>query len=351
MAYIFKEKITYSDYKLFLKNYDYLSFMQEHLWAKTKNYHNYRIVGVYNDDEICATALLLFEKTNNSKKILIPNGYNMDLNNFELLEFFTKSLKKFAEKNKVYAIEVYPYISNKNINHKNIHNNFINLEYQYNEEYLDYTKNIVINLKNNEQFIDDILIDKIFRNKHFYQRKGITFELTNEFFDIERFNNLNDDKVNTELLKNLILYYKDRVKMIFIKFDLSLYKEYLINNDYDKNIITKISNLIENHGDIIDIGCSLYIIPYNRDGIKVAELLFTKVKKAFKKLDIENAIILSIMESLKENNIDYLKISNNDLDISKYVNRYNAIAFKFIGSYTLIINKFKYYLYYDIKRR
>ena len=42
MAYIFKEKITYSDYKLFLKNYDYLSFMQEHLWAKAKNYHNYR---------------------------------------------------------------------------------------------------------------------------------------------------------------------------------------------------------------------------------------------------------------------------------------------------------------------
>ena len=45
------------------------------------------------------------------------------------------------------------------------------------------------------------------------------------------------------------------------------------------------------------------------------------------------------MESLKENNIDYLKISNNDLEISKYVNRYNAIAFKFIGSYTLIIKK------------
>lgn len=351
MAYVFKEKITYSDYKIFLRKYNYLSFMQEILWAKAKNYNDYRIVGVYDDDRICATALLLIEKINKSKKIIVPNGYNMDLNNFELLQFFTKSLKIFAKKHKIYAIEVYPYITNKNINYKNIHNNFINLEYLYNDEYLDYTKNVIINLKQNNKFLDENIIDNVFRNKSFYHKKGITFELTNEFFDIERFNNLNDDKVNTQLLKNLILYYKDRVKMVFIKFDLLLYKEYLINNDYDKTIIQKINNLIENHGDVIDIGCSLCIMPYNKNGIKIAELLFTNIKNSFKKLDIENAIILAIMDNLKEYNIDYLKISNNTLDISKYVNRYNATAFKFIGSYTLVINKFKYYLYYDIKRR
>ena len=58
MSYVFKENIEYSQYEKFIKKYNYVSFMQEDKWSKTKD-NDYLIVGVLNKKEICVNMLVI----------------------------------------------------------------------------------------------------------------------------------------------------------------------------------------------------------------------------------------------------------------------------------------------------
>ena len=67
MSYVFKEKITYKEYINFLKKQNYLSFMQEDLWAKAKNISTNKIVAVKENDDVVALAHILIRKKNGNK--------------------------------------------------------------------------------------------------------------------------------------------------------------------------------------------------------------------------------------------------------------------------------------------
>lgn len=343
MSYVFKEKITYDEYLNFIKEQKYLSFMQEDLWAKTKKISNHKIVAVKENDKVCALASILVKKRKGKKYFYIPNGYLMDFTNKELLEFMTSSIKMLARMYGAYAVEVYPNIDVDDPICTEVHNNFRNLNYKFKDEYIDKTNNLLIPLKKKNKKISKTELKKKYENKDFYISRGIEFEVTNNKEDIRRLQSLVTGKYfDFETIDGLITNFKDRVHMIFAKLDLVFYKNYLIENTNDAREINKVEELLT-ISDAIDIGCAIIIEPLN-DKDNICEFLYNTEKESFTDLDITNGLLYETMKICNSKGYSFIKISNFNLNINKYIERYNAHEIKYIGHYSLVLKKFTYFL-------
>lgn len=351
MEYIFKEKITYSEYDNFLKNYNYLSFMQEEKWARTTECENYLIVGVYAQEKLCAVAQILIKKKEHSIYFYIPNGYLLDFNNKELVAFMTEKLKELAKKCHAYVIDVYPNISMSNSNYQNIHNTLLNNNYKWENTYLDKTSNVLISLCRDNRKITKTELKKRYDKSDFYLKRGLSFEISENLEDIKRLNNLIDDTYyDSNLVGNLLMNFKDRAKLIFAKIDLTFYLNYLKENNGLDNEKSKIDALIQNIGDELDIGCAIIILPLSKKQ-NIGTFIYNQVKESFENLDIAHGLLYEAIKECNNFGCYYLQISNINLDVDYYVTRFSAIPFNYIGKYSLIVNKISYFLNQDIKKR
>ena len=349
MAYVFKEKIKYSEYIEFIKNYSFLSFMQEDNWAKTKNNTNHLIVAVFNNNKVCALAQIIINKRKCGNQFYIPNGYLLDFNNKDLLDFITNNIINLAKKYNAYVIDVYPNISTNNSNYHNIHHNLLELGYKFSDEYLDYTDNVLIPLKRKKKKISKIELKRKYENKDFYLKRGIYFETTNNFKDIDRMDYIiNDLQFDKDLVKKLLINFKNRIHIIFAKLDLVFYANFLKENADNNLELVKINELLT-ISDELDIGCALIIEPYNEKD-NICEFIYNTEKESFEDLDIMNGLLYETMKICNEKGYSYIKVSNINLDIKTYIERYKGISIKYIGHYSLILNKFKHYINKKYKR-
>lgn len=350
MSYTFKEDITSKEYIEFLKKQNYLSFMQEEEWSKSKNCNNYKIVGVSKNNKLCATANILIINKKRQKKYFIPNGYIINFSDTKLLNFMTQNIKEMAKRDKAYVVEIYPNIDLDNPLYNIIHYNLLNLNYKYNKNYLDNSDNILIPMKNKNKKISKIELQRKYENKDFYLKRGIEFEITSNIKDIDRLQYIiNNSYFNKELVKELIKNFKDRVKIIFAKIDLVYYKNFLetINNhEYDINKIDELINI----SDYMDIGCALIIEPLNKNN-SVCEFLYNTEKNSFEHLKINNGLLYETMKICNQKNYSYIKVSNLKLNKKLIIDNYNGYEINYVGCYSLIINKFKYFLNKQIKIR
>lgn len=343
MEYVFKEKLKFEEYDNFIKKQDYLSFMQEDKWAYIKDVKKHKIVGVKHNDKLCAVAHILIEETKSGRRFIIPNGYLLDFTNKELLQFMTNSIKKLGKMYDVYSIDIYPNIISSNPNYTNIHNNLINLNYKYKDEYIDSAENVLIPMKKNNKKISKLELKRKYEKNDFYKKRGIFFECSKDINDINRLANLNTGKYfNNDLIIRLLTTYTDRVTMIFAKLDLVFYKNYLIENENDSNELMKIEELLT-ISDEIDIGCALIIEPYNSKN-NICEYIYNQEKESFEKLDISNGLLYEAMKICNKENYSYIKVSNLNLNVISYMEKYSAIPIKYIGHYSLILNKLTYFL-------
>ena len=342
MSYIFKEKIKYEQYSNFLKQQKFLSFMQEEIWAKAKNIDNHKVVAVLENDEVCALAHIIIKKEKNKKKFFIPNGYLLDFNNKELLEFMTKCIKKLAHMYGAYVVDIYPNMDIDDPLYSKIHTNLLNLEYKYTDEYFDRTTNILIPMKKKNKKISKAELKRKYENNEFYLKRGIEFEITNDKEDIKRLEYLvNNDYFDFDLIGGLITNFQDRIHMIFAKLDLVYYKHFLEENTDNTKELNKIKELLT-ISDTIDIGCALIIEPFNSND-SICEFLYNTEKESFENLDITNGLIYEVMKICNKNNYSYIKISNIGLNTSKLIERYNGFEMNYVGKYSLIINKITYF--------
>lgn len=349
MSYIFKENIASEEYTEFLKKQNYLSFMQEEEWSKSKN-NNYKIVAVLKNNKIVAAANILIINKKGQKKYFIPNGYIINFNDEKILNYMTQNIKEMAKKDKAYVIEIYPNIDFDNPLYNEIHNNLIKLNYKYNKNYLDKSDNILIPMKKKNKKISKLELQRKYENKDFYIKRGIEFEITNNINDIKRLKYLlNDNYFNEELIKELIYNFKDRIKFIFAKVDLIYYKNYLENNLDKEYDLDKINELI-NISDEMDIGCALIIEPLNKNN-SICEFLYNKEKNSFENLKINNGLLYETMKICNQNNYSYIKVSNINLNKDIIIENYNGYEINYVGCYSLIINKLKYFLNKQIKIR
>ena len=298
MPYIFKEKITYNQYKNFIEKQVGLSYMQEDKWAYVKNNKNHMIVAALKDDKVCALAHILIKRKRLGYQFYIPNGYIMDFTNKSLLEFFTNEIKLLAQKRRAYVIDIYPNIDKDEPTKDEIHNNLVSLKYSHINEYLDNSINIIIPLdRHNDNDYQE-----------FYLKRGIYFEKTSDTSDINRLKNIINAKYfKYNLVNNLLEQFKDRVSFVFAKLDLVFYENYLKeNNELDE--LNKIQELLQ-ISDEIDIGCAIILEPFAKSN-EVCDLLYSTVKESFESLKVTEGMLNLAIKHCTKKNYKYLKISN-----------------------------------------
>ena len=347
MEYVFKEKISINQYEEFMKNQKYLSYMQEEMWSKVKGTLNHRIVAVLKNKKVCALAHIIIRKRKGKNIFFIPNGYLIDYSNEELLNFFTNNIKEMAKKYNAYVIDIYPNINQNSQEHAVAHDNLIKLNYIHDNYYFENTKNVLISLKEDNKKINLKELKEKYENKDFYLKRGIYFEISENLEDIKRLEKLVNKKYfNKEVIGRLMTYYKGRIKIIFSCLDLVFYLNYLKENTKEYDEINKIEELLEIN-DNMDIGCALVIEPYNKKE-SICELVYNTEKESFDKLEITNGLIYETMKICHKNSYDYIKVSNIDLNIPYFIDKFDAIPYKYIGKYSLVINKMTYFFNKEI---
>lgn len=97
--YNFKENIDAQQHDAFNQTHSLCNLLQSSDWAKVKDNWDHRIVGVYDDDILIASALVLIKKLPmNFTMMYIPRGPIMDYENERLVTYFMQELKKWAKK-------------------------------------------------------------------------------------------------------------------------------------------------------------------------------------------------------------------------------------------------------------
>lgn len=95
----FEINVDKEKHDLFVKQHPLCNLLQSSSWAKVKENWDSQIVGVYENDELIASALVLMKRLPlNITMMYIPRGPIMDYGNANLVKFFFSELKKWAKK-------------------------------------------------------------------------------------------------------------------------------------------------------------------------------------------------------------------------------------------------------------
>lgn len=107
------QEITEKEYRTFWENHPLKTFLSAPEISKLREKSNWHTdyVGVKKDKELIAATMLLNHKRHFGKyEFYSPRGYLLDFNDKELVEFFTKELKKYIKDKKGYIFRVDPYL-------------------------------------------------------------------------------------------------------------------------------------------------------------------------------------------------------------------------------------------------
>ena len=93
-------------------NLEHANFHQTKAWADLKKFNGWDslYVGIKEKDKIIGASLILIKKLAFGMYMgYAPRGFLIDFKNKEVLDFFTKELKKYAKKKKIIFIKIDPY--------------------------------------------------------------------------------------------------------------------------------------------------------------------------------------------------------------------------------------------------
>lgn len=108
------KEIERKEFDKFASLHEQASFSQTSAWADVKEingWENY-FLGLYDRKKLIAATLLLAKKVPiiNKKMFYAPRGFLIDYSNYEVLEFFTNEVLKFAKNKNAIFIKLDPYI-------------------------------------------------------------------------------------------------------------------------------------------------------------------------------------------------------------------------------------------------
>ena len=114
------KELTNEEFKAFSKVFKPSSMYQTVEYALTMNGENCDsfYVGFIDNNNLKAASLIIVQKVSGFKYAFAPRGFLINYNDFELLENFTKELKKFLKKKDIVAIKINPLLI-KNVYDKN----------------------------------------------------------------------------------------------------------------------------------------------------------------------------------------------------------------------------------------
>ena len=107
------QEITEKEYKKYWENHPLKTFLLAPEISKLREKSNWETfyVGVKDNNKIIASTMLLRHIRHfNKYEFYSPRGYLLDFNNRELVDFFTKEIKKFIKEKNGYVFRVDPYL-------------------------------------------------------------------------------------------------------------------------------------------------------------------------------------------------------------------------------------------------
>ena len=106
-------ELTEKEFLEYSKKSPYTSFFQMPDWAEVKkdNGWGHYYVGLKDNKNVVAATLLLYKKIKFFKNMFYaPRGFLIDYDNLELLEEFTRGIKKFLKDKNALFLKINPYI-------------------------------------------------------------------------------------------------------------------------------------------------------------------------------------------------------------------------------------------------
>ena len=402
-------ELTEEQFEEFLKNYKNSSMYQSTEYALTMNNQNYNTLyyGLENEGEIKAATLILVEKIHGFKYASAPRGYLIDYDNFELLEIFTKLLRKKLSKKHIMAIKINPLIIKNKYNPKM---KDITEEKNYNDEFENLKKLKYFHLGYNNYFeglkprFESIVninkpINELFQSisKNFKTKiKKANFEGIKIYkggeSDLEYIYNQAKEKYNRDLS-----YYQDayhyfeknnKIDLYYAKIDTKIYlqsvqimyqkqvekcnkanSEVFKNREnqnnkainkklYEENILNTLKN---------ELVYATNLLRDNPEGIVLASALIVKHHKTahlfmhgynpqYKNFSAKHLLIWKLiekysLEKFRRFNLGgiasfHLKSNENKFKgLNEFRLGFGATGYEYAGDFELVTNKFFYFMY------
>lgn len=381
MEYTFKTDISKEEFDKFTSTNQRVNFMQTFGWANVKLDFETTYVGMYDDNKLVATAILMVRTITKGIKLgYVPKGYLIDYTNYDILKNFTDNIYILGKKLGVYCIKIDPNFCIREYNlvdgfnvyndsfrdYEVIHNNLLKLNYKHNKLYKEMAKtnqprfNMSIPLYDtNHNKVSSDAISSHFKVKtrrfckNFHKDRGVYFEHTNDLDYLDEFVDminetqsrqgisLRNKEYFSNILKNMDSY------LFFGRLDLNKYLDFISKDDKITDEQNLVNDLINEYGSSICLGAVLVIMPSNNNGIRVSEHLYAGNKILFNKLNVATGLIYDICRFSIENNCDYCNLggvegSLND-NLSEFKLKFNSNILEYIGEYDLVIKKSIYY--------
>lgn len=396
----------------FEQNHELGSFYQTVKWGKLKetNGWHYYLVGVKENKKIIAGALILKKNVLSKLSILYsPRGFLLDYNNHELLNFFTKNIKKFAKKHHAIFVKIDPAIIykernkdgnlvNNGIDNSNIIDSLKELGFKHNG-FIDVGNlqpRFAFTLDLNGKSIDEIY-NKMETTTKQMIKKDESFGIKTRVMKKDELNKFKDVMEKTsirrnfidrplEYYKNMLDIFKEEIEILFAEINIEEYLNNLnnrkkeeekkldnikgdlktrkfANNKKANNKINEIQIIIDSLDKKINIANNM-----KKDGnvVLLGALMFIFHGKEVLSLfggaygeyrDFMPAYMLNwdMIKYAKEH--DYAKYNFygiSDVFNNKNENMYGLFEFKkgfdgvveeYIGEFNLIVSKFWYFVY------
>lgn len=103
--------INQKEHDDFVKKSDYCHLLQSSLWGHIKSEWKYELIGVYQNNHLIASALVLIRPLPlGFTMVYLPKGPVLDYSNHDVLSFYFQELKKWAKKKRCLYIKIDPLV-------------------------------------------------------------------------------------------------------------------------------------------------------------------------------------------------------------------------------------------------
>lgn len=400
------KELTELEFKEFTDRYPYSSIFQTVECAKIMQEEGYKImyIGAIESGDLVATSLLMIQNVKGYNYAFAPRGFLIDYSNTELLNTFTREVKKFLGKKNVMAVKLCPIILKNLYNDKGqvigtnkafnqIFDNLKSLGYYHYgfnsyfeamkprfEAIIDLTKDYRVLFKN---------IKKEYKTKiRTAEEKGIKIYRADQNELSYLYTQLgNKNKRNFKFIENSYKYFSqsDKMDFYYAKLDTEVYlrnikKRYekqeaycsninhsvlkrresskkMISKKLDadrqlgvyKNQLIEATKLIRDYPTGIILSCVL--VAKHRNEVY---LYMDSFDRKYKQFNSKHLILWKVIEKYAYNGykrfnlgaVSDITIKNNPYKgLNMFKTNFNASIIEYIGDFELVTHKAKYFLY------
>ena len=374
VSYRFESDISREAYEQFIEDCRMVSFTQSYAWSEVKSNWGHFHCGLYRDDVLVAVALILVKKVVAGIRFFyVPYGYVIDFENKEDLAAMTDGVRRLAKRSHAYMVKLDPYfcISDNSFrdedvehlfseNHKIKHENLIGCGYKHQPLRPEMDKGfqarvqIAVPLcdRDGNRLTAEQLKKTCGRTGRYFEnyqtKRGVTFEITDDPARIDDLVALlketekrkNIRLRNREYFERLLASFKGYAYMGFGRIDLDRYYAFLQNDpDTAPEKLQKVTALKEEKGSSVILSAAIFLLPRNREGIRVGEDLYAGNALYLPGLQTPKALVFECCKFAMQKGCDYFNLNGVegtlDDSLTTYKRNFNGRIMEFAGEYDL----------------